>query len=61
MVLLHAEAPTLKDQRSRAEIICVFGRYKRRTNAYLFRIGFSVLVASGFYAYVSRIIAGISG
>lgn len=31
----------------------------RRTNAYLFRIGFSVLVALGFYAYVSRVIPGI--
>ena len=34
---------------------------KRRTNAYLLRIGFSVLVALGFYAYMSRVIPGISG
>ena len=33
---------------------------KRRTNAYLFRIGFPVLVALGFYAYVNCVIPGIS-
>ncbi|WP_225763758.1 hypothetical protein [Stenotrophomonas sp. Marseille-Q4652] len=32
---------------------------KRRTNAYLFRIGFTVLLALGFYAYVTRLIPGI--
>lgn len=34
---------------------------RRGTNAYLFRIGFSILVALGFHAYVSRVIPGISG
>lgn len=34
---------------------------RRRTNAYLFRIGFSILVALGFHAYMSRVIPGISG
>lgn len=34
---------------------------KRRTNDYLFRIRLSVLVALGFYAYMSRVIPGISG